>query len=132
MILLISSLWGDNKDEELILYTEIFTSLFQKKVLLVYADEKSKIILKKSGLFKIILGCKSADFIIGKNFDKMSKEEKCKEKLFFATSYIGFKNSKNCFGAFYWKKGRPQIKFRLEIIEKFNLNLPKNFRKYAE
>jgi len=119
-----------NENFQLKLYEKIFTAIFNKNILLVYADERSKNILKRSEIFKMMDKCNPANFMMGRKFTKIPRE--CENKPLFATSYRGFKNTKNCFGAFYWKKGRPQIKFRLEIIEKFNLNLPQRFRRYVE
>ena len=130
ILLLIGNLLANNENFQLKLYEKIFTAIFDKNILKIYADEKSEIILKKSEVFEIVQKCDPANFVIDKKFIKIPKE--CENKPLFATSYRGFKNTENCFGAFYWRKGRPQIKFRLKTIERFNLNLPKDFMRYAE
>jgi len=116
-----------NDNYELKLYEKIIPSIFKHKVY-VYVDKKSEELLKNSDKFLIVDNCNNADILIGKYFDNL--EDSCKNKPYFSTSYKSYKNNKNSFGAFYWRKGRPQIKFREEIIKKQNLTLPDSFSKY--
>jgi len=118
-----------NKNYELELYEKILPLIFDKSSIKVYADSEAKQILKNSKIFIIIDSCQNADLLIGKN--KKSFLNKCLNKPLFATSYKGFK-LKNSFGAFYWRKGRPQLRFKLDTINKYKLNLPSNLKRYSE
>ena len=118
-----------DKNYELKLYEKILPLIFEKYGIKIFVDNEAKQILKDSKFFIITNNCQNADLLIGKN--KKSFINKCLNKPLFATSYKGFK-LKNSFGAFYWRKGRPQLKFKIDIIEKFNLKLPKNLRRYAQ
>ena len=115
---------------ELKLYDKILPIIFNKNYIRVYVDDYTRDILKTSLIFEIVNNCNEADLLIGKNKNIFPRW--CENKPLFATSYKGFKNSNNSFGAFYWRKGRPQIKFKLNTIEKFNLNLPDSLWKYAD
>jgi hypothetical protein len=67
--------------------------------------------------------------IVGKGF---KRDIDICNKPIFATSYRSFKNLENSFGAFYWRKGRPQIKFKVNIINKYDLRLPNSLERYAK
>ncbi len=119
-----------NHNYELKLYEKVLPLIFNTKTLLVYADSNSKQTLKESAVFKLVDNCSDATLLIGKNFGDLSTN--CKSKPLFATSYRSYKNSKNSIGAFYWRKGRPQIKFNLENIQSYDLSLPNSLRKYTK
>lgn len=116
---------------ELELYKTIFPIIFQQNDIFIYTQDKNQeVMLKKSENFKLVKQCQEADFLFGKKFENLPFE--CVDKPIFSTSYRSFKNSKNSFGAFYWRKGRPQIRFNLEVIKKYHLYLSKDLQKYAK
>ena len=120
-----------NNRYELKLYEKVLPFVFHKTPLIVFADKDANEILKYSKKFKIVTKCKKAVVIlIGSDF--LDIPDECKDKPIFSTSYRSFKNSENSFGAFYWRKGRPQIKFKNKVLEKYNLTLPNFLRKYAK
>ena len=127
VFLFITSFAKDNY--ELKLYEKVLPIVFQSKPLLVYADNESKKIIQTSRIFKVTQNCNEAIFLMGKGFDNLNNN--CKEKPMFATSYRSFKSYKNSFGAFYWRKGRPQIKFNSDVIKEYKLYLPNSLKKYA-
>lgn len=115
---------------ELKLYEQILPLIFQNEPIEIYVDSKSKEMLEGSKIFFIVDECIDADLLIGKDFHELSSF--CNTKPIFTTSYQSFKNTKNSFGAFYWRKGRPQIKFNFSRIEGMNLNFPKPLHRYGE
>ena len=129
IVLLITQISAKD-DYELKLYERILPVIFNKNILNIYTDKKTKDIIKQSDKFNLVIDCNSATIIIGKDLSYLPNS--CLEKPIFSTSYRSYKNTKNSFGAFYWRKGRPQVKFKLEMIKKFELNLPKSLRKYAK
>ena len=129
LIFLFSFLYGDD-NYQLKLYEKIIPTIFQQQNLFVYTDESSKNLIQKSEIFQLSSNCRDATLLIGDDFSQLDTQ--CLNKPVFSISYRGFKNSPNSFGAFYWRKGRPQIKFKLDIIKKFNLYLPLNMLKYAQ
>jgi hypothetical protein len=116
-----------NDDYELKLYENVLSSIFNNQKINIYADEKLEKILKNSDKFIIVNSCDKSILKIGKDF-----KHKCNGVPWFATSYRVFKHENNVFGAFYWRKGRPQLKFKKDVLKNFKLELPQNLRKYEE
>ena len=114
-------------DYELKLYENVLGSVFSEKVIYIYSseDELSELI-DSSIILKRVDSCIEATVLM----EKKSIDE-CNDKPLFATSYKTYKNKKNAFGVFYWRKGRPQLKLNLKAMHKFNLSLPKNLQSYA-
>ena len=116
---------------ELKLYESVLPMIFKNTPIHIYADADIKKLLSKSTLFKIVSVCdNNTTLIIGKNFTNLP--ESCEDKPLFATSYRWYKNHKNSIGAFYWRKGRPQLKFKKEALYDFNITLPQALSKYAQ
>jgi len=127
IFILITNGFSSDKNYELQLYEKVLPSIFQKS-LLVYTDDKN--IIKNSKVLKLTSECKKADLLLGDKFDNLPV--KCHNKPIFSTSRRGFKNNKNAIGAFYWRKGRPQIKFKLDALKKYNLVLPNALQEFAQ
>ena len=115
---------------EVKLYEKILPVIFHKQPLKVFVDKDTRMLLKDSAVFIIVDSCDNTVLLIGKEFPSLS--EKCKEKPLFATNYLSYHNQKNSFGAFYWRKGRPQLKFKKTILEKFNMVLPNSLKEYID
>jgi hypothetical protein len=124
--LFVTSLFS-NEDYELKLYENVLNSIFNSQKINIYVDEKSNKILKNSDKFVIVDDCDKAILKIGKDL-----KYKCKGLPWFATNYKVFKNEETVFGAFYWRKGRPQLKFNKKVLENFKLVLPQNLKKYEQ
>jgi hypothetical protein len=85
--------------------------------------------MRESRYFNMVEECQDAELIIGKITDEFYD---CEDIPVFSTSYKEFKNNSNSIGAFYWRKGRPQVRFKIDVINRYNLNLEQNLRKYAQ
>ena len=127
--ILISNIFANYDNYELKLYEKILPAIFTNK-LLIFIDNSNTDILKDSDVLETTLDCEKANLLIGKNFTKLSKN--CQNKPIFSTSYRSFKDTPNSIGAFYWRKGRPQIKFKLDVIDEFSLHLPKSLMEFAK
>ena len=112
------------------LYEGLLGSIYQERPILVFADKETKNTLKNSAIFRIVDDCNSSDFIMGSDFISLPPE--CQDKPIFATTYRAYKKFKNSFGAFYWRKGRPQIHFNRSNIEKFSIILPYNLQRFED
>jgi hypothetical protein len=66
--------------------------------------------------------------VIGRRVNDLPLE--CQDKPIFATNYRVYKKNQNAFGAFYWRKGRPQLKLNKERMQTLNLSLPNDLQKY--
>jgi len=131
LLLIVTTALFSSENYELKLYQNILPTLFQKESLHIYMQDIEQInLFKHSTILKTVDKCSDADLIIGKNFDDLSPE--CQDKPIFTTSYRSFRDTKNAFGAFYWRKGRPQIQFKLKVIQKYHLYLPPNLSRYAK
>ena len=129
LFLLITSTFSSDKNYELKLYEKVLSNIFQKS-LLIYSDKYSKDILQNSSILKLTINCTKADILIGKRFGNLPTL--CQDKPIFSTSYQSFISEKNAIGAFYWRKGRPQIKFKLDTLQNFNLELPRSLMEFAQ
>ena len=129
VFILITNSLSANENYELALYEKILPNIL-KKDLLIYTDSKTKEILKHSKSLKITSNCIEADVLLGKGFKNLAL--KCQDKPIFSTSYRSFTNNPNAIGAFYWRKGRPQIKFKLDALDKYKLKLPQSLQEFAK
>ncbi len=115
---------------ELNLYEKILPAIFDKKKLDVYVDTETQELMKYSKVFNIVSTCREATILIGSKFTFLSQE--CLSKPLFSTSYRSFKTKVNSFGAFYWRKSRPQIKFKSKVLLKYNLILPSSLKRFSK
>jgi len=115
------------KNYELQLYETIFSQLFNSKKIKVFVDENRGRFLES----KIIIltdDCKKADILVLHHLYNLPLN--CQDKPIFTTSYRNYLNE-DVIGAFYWRKGRPQLKLKLQLLEKFNMKITKDLRKYV-
>ena len=101
---------------ELKLFEKVLPLIFSSKIINVYSDQDAQEIIKNSTILHMRDECNDIDLIISK---KRSQDIKCKNIPLFATSLSAYKNSTNAIGAFYWRKGRPQLKLNADVIKKF-------------
>ncbi|WP_456479792.1 hypothetical protein [Nautilia sp.] len=109
---------------ELKLFSKLFTDLFNKKIVYIYT-ENSKFKNFHSIFLKKVNSCKDADIVLG-----LSK--KCTGKPVFLLDYYDYINNKNALGAFYWRKGRPQLRLRKKVILKYHLHIAPEFKEFLE
>ena len=114
---------------ELKLYEKILPIVLKSSKIAVYADSNSFEILRDSNLFTLTNDCTKASILIGKTFNTLQKS--CLEKPIFATGYRAFRDFNSSFGVFYWRKGRPQLRFSLNRVKKLGLFLPQSLLKYT-
>jgi len=112
------------QDTEVKLFTKLFTSLFNKKIVYVYT-ENPKYKKLHSIFLKNVDDCNKADIVLG-----ISKA--CKNKPHFLLDYYEYKRHKNAIGAFYWRKGRPQLRLRKNMILKYKLTITPEFEEFLE
>jgi len=74
--------------------------------------------------FIFVKDCKKSDIVFG--------NIKCLNKPVFALSYDFYKTSPNVFGVFYYRKGRPQLKFKKKLLIKFFKNIPDAIKGYVQ
>ncbi len=74
--------------------------------------------------------CKDASILL--LYSNTSIDNKCKNKIIFVLDYALLHKYRNAVGAFYWKKGRPNIVFIRPRLEKHKIKLNKSYDKYIE
>ena len=128
-LLVLFSLLDANDNLTLKLYEKVLTSIFHSQTIKVFVDSETRNILKDSNKFEIVDSCdKSVVVLVGKFFNLSNT---CGDKPIFSTDYRGFKNTPNSFGAYYWRKGRPQLRFKQKTLDKYHLSLPVALEKYV-
>lgn len=109
--------------EEKLLLAHLFTELFHKPVVKIYSKEIKSFAPENIVLVK---NCNNADLILGKSDDK-----NCSKPV-FVLDYYDYKSNKNAIGAFYWRKGRPQVRLRKRLILKYHLYVTDNLKDFLE
>ena len=128
LFFIVSLIADDNYEVKLL--EKVLPSLFHKKVIYVYADKNMHSRLEESKYLLLTDSCEKADILLGRSFDNI--DEICRKKPFFTTYYKEFKNNLETVGAFYWRKGRPQIKFHKDAVKEKNIFLNRSLTKYAQ
>jgi len=117
-------------DYELKLFETVVLAIFQKQTIKVYASKDVKSVLKNSKKLIVQDQCSNAVVLIGKEFSNLAIE--CQNKPIFSTNYRYYQKTSTSFGVFYWRKGRPQLKFNTNKLVKFGLILPTFLEKFRE
>jgi len=91
--------------------------------------EKELIIINQKGL-NTIEHCEDASILLLYRNEPISN--KCKNKILFVLDYSLLDKYTNAVGAFYWKKGRPNIVFIRSRLEHNKIKLSKSYDKYIE
>lgn len=91
------------------------------------AEEK---IYKYSKRLIIVRNCAEADVLLLTGAVELEGE--CRVKPAFSLDRKSLKNLDNCVGAFYWKKGRPNIIFLRERLIRLKINLPSEYNRFIE
>ena len=112
------------------IYTTLFQAIFTEvKHVKIWSDEPSKVeIFKKIKILSIVQDKKQADILmIFHTHDIVDK------KIKFVGTYELLKDyQKDAIGGFFWQKGRPNILFLQENLEKYHIDLSNKFQNYIK
>jgi len=129
--------FSDERELEIKILEKIFTDITKKKrVRVVILGNKSEYfsegIRKYSKRLRESRSCKKADivFLAGVYRGKLPKG--CGGKILFSSRKKDILLRENCVGAFYWKKGRPNILFIRERLRKKKIKLPPEYNRFIE
>lgn len=120
--IIVTALYSASSESKIIKL--IFDSLYGGDVSIYTKDSKKVDIINEAG-FKLVDSCSQADIVYSSK-----KLKGCNNKPLFTDNFKVFSKNKNAIGAFYWKKGRPNILFLKPRLDKFNLTLPLKLKKY--
>ena len=130
LLLLSTILFASSSAVEAKIYNSIFSAFFPyKNIVRVWVDKESKRdILQRIANVRLVSSMGDADICL-----IMKSKDIKTNKLIFVGSYSLLKHYKeSTLGGFFWQKGRPNILFLKENLEKFNVKLPSRFSKYIE
>lgn len=99
-----------------------------EKTMKVYEHHASRL-LEKHAFEHRVQECKDAHLIYGETFENLPFT--CKNLPRFSTEYEQFQKDERVIGAFYWRKGRPQLRFNEKRCKDFNIALPQELAQYA-
>ena len=129
MLLLSLSIHAESYTLEL--YEKLLSPLVKHRPIIIYADPSTRPLLERSRLFEVHNSCDdSVDFLIGDHFETLPSV--CQTKPRFTTTYRGYTQNSTTFGAFYWRKGRPQIHFKRTSLKRFSLSIPEHLERFVE
>ena len=116
---------------------KIFTDLLGKeKVRVLILGDKERTVSKRLRRFseKIdqVGSCEDADLVLLAGRLKGGLPEVCGDKPLFSLRREDVFKFESCVGAFYWKKGRPNILLIRERLEERKLYLPPEYNRYME
>jgi len=129
--------FSDERELEIKILEKIFADITRKKqVRVVILGNKSTYfsegIRRYARRLKETKTCKKADvvFLAGVYRGKLPGE--CGGKILFSSRRKDILLRENCVGAFYWKKGRPNILFIRERLRKKGIKLPPEYNRFIE
>ena len=133
-------MWAHALDREstLKIYQDIFTTLSAKSVVSVYTpDSEYQNVFKKSSHLRLVHSAKVADIILITNIYDLNSVLKSKafqsstqRPIVFVTDYKLLNKSESIVGAIYWRKGRSQLLFLKDHLQKNHIKLPKKYHKF--
>lgn len=120
--------FAQTPEQELI--AKVFKLITINDIPLLIYELKPMISLQGSSFNNLISQCTHADVIYGASFETLPKE--CQAIARFTTDYEVFQKDEKTIGAFYWRKGRPQLRFDKDRCEHFNIFLPSELVRYVQ
>jgi len=116
---------------------KLASSIFEKITVAISHEDKPKIyvyshidaIEECHEKFNLVDNCIDADIVLLSTIKNIPST--CRDKILFGTRYKHLKN-KNVIGAFFWQKGRPNVLFYKDRLDKKNIKLDVSLNKYIE
>ena len=115
---------------------KLFTDMVRSERVMVFILGEKREYYKKNlkryaERIVIVSSCEKAEivFVAG---ELGELPEDCRKKTLFSTKREHLFRWYNCVGAFYWKKGRPNLLLIEERLRDMNIELPRDYRKFIE
>ncbi len=110
---------------------KVFSQISINTKLKVWCDESSLVSqLKDHGRLQVVDDCLNANLILLNNQGNLSQS--CENKHIFALKYDILSDIPSSFGAFFWKKGRPNIVIIKPRLESQSIKISKRLEEYLE
>ena len=131
-----STLYGLESQTTLRLYESLFQTFVHKSTPFVYvSDGEYKKIFKQSHVLKLTEELSKADIVLITDesifltlLPLLKKSQK--KPIVFGTQRKFLQLSPLFIGTLYWKKGRVQLRFLSERLQRANIVLPEKFQRY--
>ncbi len=138
-ILFYGHLYALDRDSTLKIYHKLFFSLSPKAEISVYVnDNEYRQVFLTSKRLRLVSDPKEADIVLITNartldkvFTQNQTSEIGKKPILFVTDYHLLDRSEEIVGAFYWRKGRSQLLFVKNRLDKYNITLPDEYQKFT-
>ncbi len=140
LILLYGHLYALERESTLKMYHQIFSALVSKPIINVYTDDKEyrevfvyseKIVLsKKPEESDIVLITNESTLDSALRGNRVSNRTN-KKPILFVTNYRFLEKSADIIGAFYWRKGRSQLLFIKNRLDKYGIVLPSEYKDFS-
>lgn len=142
ILILLLSLYGHlyalDRGSTLKIYHKVFSALSSKTTVSVYVnDNEYRKVFSTSKRIRLAKDPRNADIALITNVTTLNKVLAQKRgrqagaaPLLFTTNYRLLKRSNAIIGAFYWRKGRPQLLFIGNRLGKHHIVLPKEYHHY--
>ncbi len=112
---------------------KIFANIYIDKTITVWTDNPELLEeFKKSSYLIITDNCAVATLIVVEEKKSIEDDENCRNKPIFVLNYELLKNIPESFGAFFWKKGRPNIVIVEPRTELQNIRVSSELDAYKE
>ena len=120
--------FAQTPEQELIV--KVLKLITTKNVPVVVYEHQPSISLVGSTFTNLTQQCAHADIVYGSHFETLPQA--CQSLPRFSTDYEIFQKDTYVIGAFYWRKGRPQLRFNQERCERFEIFLPSELVRYVQ
>lgn len=121
------------QDEEMAVKVleKIFASIDIGQELKIYSNDKGiESEFAKRKRFSVVSRCENASLLV--LTDEVELDKGCKNRATFVMSYELLRKNKQSFGAFFWKKGRPNIILLKPRMESQNISTSSALEGYVE
>jgi len=125
---LISFAFAQTPEQELIV--KVLKLISTKNVPVIVYEHNPSISLQGSTFTNLAGQCSHADIIYGSNFETLPQP--CQSLPRFSTDYEAFQKDEHVIGSFYWRKGRPQLRFDKARCDRFEIFLPEELVRYVQ
>ena len=141
-LLLLAVLYGhiyaSDTKSTLKIYHKIFSALVDKEKITVYTvDRELRDVFSHSKNIVLSNEPEYSDIVLLTNsgvYDKVHKKllsyEGSTKPILFSTHYRLLEESDDVVGAFYWRKGRSQLIFLKNRLDKHNVQLPQKYQAF--
>ena len=129
IIFSISTIYANDLDIASNIFEKIVTSMSHQEKPKIYVYKDIKAISRNMKKFNLVESCEEAEIILLSSIKNIPAT--CRDKVLFGTKYRHLKNEK-VVGAFFWQKGRPNILFYKNRLNKHHIKLDSSFDKYIE